>query len=188
MEFLKKNIGVLSFLGPFKKHLEILKELDTLAMEVKNLEDLESIDALIIPGTEIASLHFALTELLEEIKKRTDDKMPLLLTGEASILLDEEERTPLSFKNMRIEKHKSPQESNFEEMIKLAFSDTKHFPAKFLRSPSFIKINKNFKNLAYLNSDGEEACLIESGNIIATSFYPEFCEDKRIHEYFITKI
>lgn len=188
MYLLPKNIGILSFLGPFKKHKELLDSLGVISSFVKNLEDLESVDALIIPGTEIASLHFALKDLLPEIARRTSNMMPLLLTGEASVLLSESEMTPISFKKMDIKKFSVKDNRRFNENIRLSFSDTRDFFAPYVRSPKIQRLGKGFDILASRKHDADEAIFIEKDNILATSFYPEFSDDKRIHEYFLTKI
>ena len=188
MKLLPRNIGILAYMGPFMNHKQILEKMDLFVTLVKNKTDLESVDALIIPGTEVASLHFALEDMLSAIKARTNEGMPLLLTGEACVLLNEEEKTALSEKRMKIEKFSNPDNKRFNEELRLTFSDTRHFNADFVRSPKITHIAKGYKVLADKETDGEEAVMIEKENIIACTFYPEFNSDPRIHEYFITKI
>ncbi|MBT4936981.1 hypothetical protein HON22_03600 [Candidatus Peregrinibacteria bacterium] len=188
MRLLPKNIGILSFLGPFKKHQEIFESLGVMSSFVKSLEDLESVDALVIPGTEIASLHFSLKELLPYVSKRQKEGMPLFLTGEALVLLAEAELTDISFKKMDIQKFHIDSPRRFNEDIRLSFSDTRDFSAPYVRPPKIQRVSKGFHVLASKRHDASEPVCIEKDNILACSFYPEFSGDKRIHEYFLTKI
>lgn len=188
MKILPKNIGILAYLGPFMHHKILLENMGAITSSVKTKEDLEGVDALIIPGSEVASLHFALAELLPAIFERVKDGMPLFLTGEASVLLSHMEKTALSDRHMIIEKFSSSKKKRFNENIRLSFSDTRHFEAKFVRPPSFQKVAKGFSVLANKETDGEEAVMIEKDQVIACSFYPELGSDPRIHEYFLTKI
>lgn len=188
MKLLPKNIGILAFLGPFLKHKEMFEKMGVLCTAVKTLEDLDAVDALVIPGTEIASLHFALKELLPAIAERVKDGMPLLLTGEACVLLSEEENTALFTRKLHIKKYQKDSSKRFNEAIRLNFSDTKNFTGIFVRPPEIEKIPKNITVLADKESDGEDAVMIEKDSILACTFYPEFGSDPRIHEYFVTKI
>lgn len=188
MKILPKNIGILAYLGPFMHHKIMLENMAFQTSFVKTEEDLNGVDALIIPGSEIASLHFALEELLPKIFERVKDGMPLLLTGEASVLLSHTEKTPLSDRYTEIKKFSPGDSKRFNEHIRLSFSDTRHFEAKFIRSPLFKKIGKGFSILSNKETDGESPVMIEKDQLIACAFYPELGNDPRIHEYFVTKI
>ncbi len=190
MQILPKNVGILAFLGPYVHHKIILDKLGIFSSYVKNNKDLDSVDALIIPGTEISSLQFALKYLLPEIIERVNDGMPILLTGEASALLSESDKTKISFnfRGLKIKKYSSKTEKRFDKNIQLSFSDTREFLSKFIKSPKILQLPNSFRVLAVADSNREEIVLIENKNILACIFYPELSDDVRIHEYFLTKI
>jgi len=188
MKILPKCVGVLGFLGPFTRHANILKRLNVIVTYVKNPEDLEAVDALIIPGTEITSLKAALKNLLPFIKARLEGGMPLLLTGEATLLISREERTEISCKQVFIQTYSEGYQKRFNEDVILSFSDSRDFPGVFVK-PSKIKIvSSPFNVIGVRKSDGEDPVILEYKNILACTFYPEFTRDYRIHEYFLTKI
>lgn len=187
MKIINKIVGVLGYMGTFKKHQEILNQMGIECILVKSKEELDSCDALIIPGTEISALKIPLDPLLPEIKQRIEDSMPLMITGESCVLLSEKELTPISWPKLIIERFSIESNKEYLEKLKLNFLDTKDFEAVFLRSPQIKKINKNFKIMAEKRENGE-IVMIENKNIIACTFYPELSHDLRIHEYFVTKI
>ena len=191
MKLLSKNIGIIAFLWAYKKHKKMFDILWVKTTYIRNIEDLNKVDALVIPGSEIVPLSFAIQDLLPEIRKRLSDKMPIMLTGEACLLLNEDHKTYLAHKNLKVEK---TNQNNFDNwnLIKntdLFFEkfDTKPFNATFIRSPEILKKPVWFKNLALLNEWEDHVC-IENKYILACTFYPELWNDTRIHEYFITKI
>ena len=188
MKLLPKNIGILSFLGPFVQHQSIFQSLGVHVTFIKEPEDLDSVDALVIPGSETKALEIALKDIFPVIQKRIHEKMPIFLTGEACVLLSEESKTPLSCKKMDIQSFQNNSIRRFNEEIYLSFSDTKKYNAPYVRSPKINKIAKHFTILASKEKIPDEAVCIEKDNILAMTFYPELSNDKRIHEYFITKI
>jgi len=188
MKLLQKNIGIVAFLGPYMQNKKLLDSLGVHTTFVKTLEDLESVDALIIPGTEYIPLRFSLKELFPAIMKRVQEGMPLLLTGAASLLLDEKKETPLSCKKMNIQSYEPKNNKRYNEQVRLQFSDTREFTAVFVRSPVCLQLGKGFLVLSEKQSDGGEVIMMEQDNILSCTFYPELSEDIRIHEYFVTKI
>ena len=188
MRILPKNIGVLAFLGPFKKHGGILKKMNINFTYVKTVEELNEVDALIIPGSEISALYLGAYDLLPFIAFRVKEGMNLFLTGEAAVLLSKEEKSELSFRRIHIKKYHKQATRQYTENLRLSFSDTRFFPGFFLRSPVIEKIDKKFRVLATKESDGTNIVCMENHNILISTFYPEFTDDIRLHEYFLTKI
>lgn len=45
-----KSIGVLALQGAFVRHIEVLRRIGARAVQVRDAENLEDIDGLIIPG------------------------------------------------------------------------------------------------------------------------------------------
>ena len=188
MKLIPKNIGILGFLGPFTKHKQLLDKMNVLSTYVKTKEDLDSVDALIIPGAEVTSLNLALKEIFEELVERVRNGMPLFLTGEALLLLTESENNPLKFRKLKVNEFISGENKYYQENVRLLFSDTKDYKAHYIKSPTIAQITSDFTPLSFSSSDGEVPIIIQNNGILATTFYPEFSADQRIHEYFITLI
>jgi len=185
MQILHKNVGVVSFLGTYLEHQNILEKLGVMWTPVYTIADLESVDALIVPGGEWPTLKFALEPLLNKIAERTEEGMPLCLEGKSLLLLDEKQNTPLSIKKMQISDYRREYPSEIKDEIILSFADTKAYLAHWIHPVNIQKITKKWQVLA--NYQGSPI-LIENQNIIAHNFYSAFSKDYRLHEYFISKI
>ena len=49
-------IGVLAMQGAYKEHINILQDLDVSPVEIRNKNDLQNIDGIIIPGGESTTM------------------------------------------------------------------------------------------------------------------------------------
>ena len=85
-----RRIGVLSLQGSVIEHMRSLQRLeDVTPVEVKTLDALNSVDALILPGGESTTISKLLNMfgLMEPIRKRIEDGMPVWGTCAGMILL-----------------------------------------------------------------------------------------------------
>ena len=88
------TVGVLALQGDVREHAQLLKDLGVDAVAVKTTEDLEQVDALVIPGGESTTIGFMLAEhdMIEPLRKRIEDGMPVLGTCAGAILLARNDR------------------------------------------------------------------------------------------------
>jgi len=72
------TIGVLALQGDTREHLAALREAGVRPVTVRRQAELESVDALVIPGGESTTMSLLLREfeLLEPLRQRLADGMP----------------------------------------------------------------------------------------------------------------
>ena len=184
------KVGILAFQGDFALHRKILKKLNVQNILVKNLYDLNTTDALIIPGGEstVISKMINLNSLNTSLKKYSIKKS-IYGTCAGAIVMSSKIKDPIvkPLKIIDVQVYRNSwgrQIDSFSENITLKFSNKK-FTAKFIRAPKFKCLNDKLKILSYFN---DEPILIESERHLISSFHPELGEDTRIHEYFLDKV
>ena len=183
------KVGILAFQGDFVLHSKILKKLNVENIFVKNAQDLNSSDALIIPGGEstVISKMINLNNLSKHLEEFSLTKS-IYGTCAGAIVMSSKIKDPIvkPLKIIDVEVYRNSwgrQINSFTSNISLEFS-SKKFIAKFIRAPKFKCIGKKLKILANLD---DEPILIESARHLISSFHPELGNDTRIHEYFLQK-
>src|SRR5215468_3307801 len=88
-DFLIPKVGILAVQGDFTAHAEMLQALGAETVEVRAVADLESCDALVLPGGESTTqLQFLQEEgLFEAIKRFAENRQPIFGTCAGAILL-----------------------------------------------------------------------------------------------------
>lgn len=185
----QKIVGVLALQGDFLEHITTLQKVGVSTQEIRLPQDLETIDALIIPGGESTTMvnlldSFALRKpLVEKIQKG----MPVWGTCAGMILLAskliQDRPTPLGVMDITVNRNAfGRQIESFETDLEIKGLE-KPMHATFIRAPWIVEAGKQVEVLAKL-PDGTIVSA-RQGNMFATSFHPELTEDTRLHEYFI---
>ena len=83
------RVGVLALQGDTREHLAALREAGADATTVRRVNELEAVDALVIPGGESTTMSHLLREfeLLEPLRARLADGMPAYGSCAGMILL-----------------------------------------------------------------------------------------------------
>src|SRR5690242_9103455 len=83
------RVGVLALQGDTREHLAALREAGADALTVRRREELDSVDALVIPGGESTTMSHLLLdfELLEPLRARLADGLPAYGACAGMILL-----------------------------------------------------------------------------------------------------
>ena len=86
------KVGILSFQGSFLDHSKSINELGHDSLLIKQSKDLDSIDALILPGGESTAMKKIneFSDLLSELDQIIKDGIPTLSTCAGTILLAKE--------------------------------------------------------------------------------------------------
>ena len=185
------RIGVLSLQGAYLKHMEILDSINIKSVPVRYKNDLEKIDALIIPGGESTALSKLIdSESLYEHLKQFIDNKPVYGTCAGLILLSKsinENKIVKSFKKLDITITRNGwgrQVHSFTKEINInIFND--YFKGVFIRAPKISNLNSEVE---ILSSIGKSPVMVKQNKILATTFHPELSGDSRIHEYFVEMI
>ena len=92
------NVGVLALQGDFREHLVALAECGTKALTVKSLAELNSIDALVIPGGESTTMSKLASafELTNPIKELIKNGLPVYGSCAGMIMLSNKIKDPAS--------------------------------------------------------------------------------------------
>ena len=188
------NVGVLALQGDFREHLAALAECGVAAIAVKTVDEINSIDALVIPGgesTTISKLAKAF-DLFDLIKNRIASGLPTYGSCAGMIMVAKSIKDPASgqesFGGIDIEVERNAfgrQVDSFEEDLDFKGISGPKFRAVFIRAPWVANLGNGVEVLSEI--DGH-AVAVRQGKVLATSFHPELTSDNRIHRYFIEEI
>ncbi len=83
------RVGVLALQGDFREHLAIVDGIGHIGVEVRTPEELDDVDALIIPGGESTTIGRLATiyGLIDPVRRRIEEGMPVLGTCAGMIFL-----------------------------------------------------------------------------------------------------
>lgn len=186
------RVGVFALQGDVREHLQLLTSLGVESIEVRNTEQLASVDGLILPGGESTTISklidiFSLRDdLLAYIAKGN----PVYGTCAGMIMLATEVLDAAagqkSLKAMDISVRRNAfgsQLDSFETSIEF---DGAPVNVAFIRAPIVERVGENVEILSRL-PDGVVVA-VRQGNLLATSFHPELTGDSSVHEYFLGMI
>ena len=183
------QVGVLALQGAFAAHSDCLTSIGVQSIEVRNPEQLSSVDALLMPGGESSTMSQLLESsgLFDPISSRITDGMPVFGTCAGMILLASEildgRSDQRSFSAIDISVRRNAfgrQVDSFEATINSSVGD---FHGVFIRAPRIERVGDDVEILGSI--DGEPV-LVRQGNVLAASFHPELSNDARLHEYFVS--
>jgi 5'-phosphate synthase pdxT subunit len=160
---------------------------------VRTPEELDHVDALVMPGGESTTMSHLLTtsELFDPIAKRLSDDMPVFGTCAGMILLAQKvyDARPdqRSFAALDIDVRRNAygrQVDSFEcDLSVMGLAEDFH--AVFIRAPRVERVGEGVEVLA--QHDGVPV-LVRQGRMMAASFHPELTPDVRIHERFLSMV
>jgi 5'-phosphate synthase pdxT subunit len=188
------KVGVLALQGDVREHIQSLLECGVQAFPVRRSFEIESIDALILPGgesTTIAQLA-EVFDVYELIKGRIEQGMPVYGSCAGMILLAKEildaKVGQKTFGGLDITVRRNAfgrQVDSFESDIPFADGSTDLIRAVFIRAPWVEKVGESVQILASVDS---HPVAVRTRTALATSFHPELTGDNRIHRYFIEQV
>lgn len=190
------RVGVLALQGDTREHLAALTEAGAEAVTVRRLAELESVDALVIPGGESTAVSHLLREfdLLEPLRARLAEGMPAYGSCAGMILLATDildagaagrQATPLKGIDMTVRRNAfGRQVDSFEDDIAFEGLDSP-VHAVFIRAPWVERVGPDVEVLA---TAGEHIVAVRQGRMLATSFHPEVTGDRRVHKLFVDSL
>jgi 5'-phosphate synthase pdxT subunit len=182
------HIGVLALQGAFDVHAKRLTELGASADLVRNPEELDNIDALVIPGGESTTFlkHLERAGFYDVLNQFVHAK-PVFGTCAGCILLAKNVTNPpqRSFAALDIAVERNAYGRQNDSVILSAETTLPGGPMEmvFIRAPRISRLDPNIEVLARRNGD---PVLIRSGRILAATFHPELSEDRRVHQLFLS--
>ena len=183
-------VGVLALQGAFREHVAAVASLGATAREVRQLKDIEGIDALIIPGGESTTMGKLLNEwnMLEPLRQRILDGMPVYGSCAGLILLcreiEDSDQPRLGVLDATVRRNAfGRQVDSFETDLSIPEIGADPIPAVFIRAPVITGVGAGVTVLAEVKG---QAVAVRQNNILATSFHPELTPDTRMHSYFLS--
>jgi len=188
------KVGVLALQGDVREHIDSLLTCEVEAVPVRRASEIESIDALVLPGgesTTIAQLAevFGIFDLL---KNKINNGMPVYGSCAGMILLADQildaKQGQKSFGGLDITVRRNAfgrQVDSFESDIAFDDGSDQRIRAVFIRAPWVEKVSDTVQVLASIDS---HPVAVRSKTALATSFHPEITGDNRIHRYFIEQV
>lgn len=182
-------VGVLALQGAFREHLAAMSRLDVASREVRQLKDLDGIDAMIIPGGESTTMGKLLREwnMLDPLRRRIEQGMPVYGSCAGLILLcrsiEGSDQPRLGVLDATVRRNAfGRQVDSFETELDMPEVGAEPVPAVFIRAPVIIRVGEGVKVLAQVK---DQAVAVRQDNVLATSFHPELTSDTRLHRYFL---
>lgn len=193
------KVGVLALQGDVREHFQALEECGVNPIAVRRAEEIEQIDALIIPGGESTTIaHLAVTfGVFDLIHDRIRAGLPVYGSCAGMILLADRVLDAIAgqrtFGGLDITVRRNAfgrQVDSFESDIAIAGLSAPVMRAVFIRAPWVEDVGPGVEVLASVKApDGRNhAVAVRQGALLATSFHPELTGDNRIHSFFIEEV
>ena len=187
------KVGVLALQGDTREHLAALTEAGAQASTIRRRAELESADALVIPGGESTTMSLLLREfdLLEPLRQRLADGMPAYGSCAGMILLASEildagepgrQASALGAIDMTVRRNAfGRQVDSFEDDVEFG-GLAGPIRAVFIRAPWVERIGPDVEVLACAD---DHIVAVRQGSVLATAFHPEMTGDRRVHKLFV---
>ena len=187
------KVGVLALQGAFKLHVQALERLGVEALEVRDLQNFDASEALIIPGGESTTMSFLLESsgIFDSLQERSTDGMPVLGTCAGMILLSSKildgrsDQKPLGLIDIEIRRNGYGRQIDSFESDLLVEGFDRSFRGVFIRAPLVEGVSEEVEVLAEMNG---RPVMCRQDSTIVTSFHPELADDDRIHAEFLEMV
>lgn len=183
------TVGVLALQGDVREHIDLLKAIGADAIAVKTIEQLESVDGLVIPGGESTTISKLLVVfgMMGAVQKFVRTK-PVLGTCAGLILLSDSVQGKLPDQELigglPIEVSRNAyggQTHSFEGVVEI---DGKAERVAFIRAPKILDASKAEVIATF---EGEPVA-VRHGKIMGASFHPELTGSKVLHKLFLDQL
>ncbi|MFM7450905.1 MAG: pyridoxal 5'-phosphate synthase glutaminase subunit PdxT [Actinomycetota bacterium] len=188
------KIGVLALQGDVAEHIASLGDCGVIASGVRSKQEIESVDARVIPGGESTTISklakaFGVFDL---IKSRIASGMPTYGSCAGMILIADQildggaDQEGFGGIDAQVRRNAfGRQVDSFETDLTFAGISGAAFRAVFIRAPWVESVGTQVEVLASFNG---HPVAIRQGHLLATSFHPELTGDNRIHRFFVDQL
>jgi 5'-phosphate synthase pdxT subunit len=175
-------VGVLAIQGDFEAHSKVVQSLGAEAREVRTPEQLQGLDALIIPGGESTTMTLGVERegLAAPLRGFVRSGKPTLGTCAGLIMLD---RDHLGLLDVSARRNAfGRQRQSFEADLDVKGFNGGPLRAVFIRAPWVEETGEGVEVLAEI--DGHPVA-VRQDNMLAVAFHPEIAGDSRIHAWVV---
>jgi 5'-phosphate synthase pdxT subunit len=190
------RVGVLAVQGDVREHLAALTSSGAQAVTVRRPQELDAVDALVIPGGESTTMD-KLTRsfgLRAPLLRRLAEGMPCYGSCAGMIMLAERlvgapaDQQTLGALDITVRRNAfGRQVDSFEEDLDFTGVAGAPVRAVFIRAPWVESVGERVEVLARVEAGPAAGRIVavRQGNVIATSFHPEITGDHRVHRLFV---
>lgn len=186
------NIGVLAFQGGVIEHINQIKSLGHNGIEIRTKEELNNIDAIILPGGESTTIGKLLkvTGLMEPLREKILNGLPTWGTCAGMILLakeiENEDTKHLGVMDIKVRRNAfGAQIDSFKTKSIIDKVSENEIELVFIRAPYILEAADNVDVLCKIDNN---IVAVKQNNILATSFHPELTDDTTVMKYFIEEV
>lgn len=189
-------VGVLALQGAFAAHEQRLAEIGVITRQVRTPDDLEVVDALVMPGGESTTMSMLLESggLFDAIAARLSDGLAVFGTCAGMILLAREvlagrpDQRCFGAIDITVRRNGyGRQVDSFESELEVRGFEpgAPGFHGVFIRAPRVERVGAGVEVLA--EHDGDPV-LLRQGRVTVASFHPELTHDTRLHTQFLEHV
>lgn len=184
-------VGVLSLQGDVLEHLQALRRVGAHAVQVKTLEQLGAVEALILPGGESTTIGKLLVRLglMDTLRARVREGMPVFGTCAGMILLsdalDQQQPQPLvgGLHVLTRRNAYGRQVDSFDTRLLIDGIEGGPVDVSFIRAPRVEEVRS--AEVEVLAAVDGYPVVLRQGAIWAAAFHPEVTGDDRLHAAFV---
>lgn len=184
------RIGILAIQGDYAAHALALSEAGAVPCEIRKPEELDAIDALVLPGGESTTmLKFLDKKQFFDALRDFGVRKPVFGTCAGTILLAREVRNPaqrsLGLIDAVVERNAYGRQ--IDSSIEVAEIAVPGGPLEmvFIRAPRIVEIGSGVEALAFREG---YPTLVRQGHAMAATFHPELSRDRRLHSLFVSMV
>lgn len=184
------NIGILAVQGAFIEHAHMIEQLGHTAIQLRQRDDLEGLDGIILPGGESTVQGQLLNKLdmMSDIRSMINNGLPVLATCAGLILLASHiaDDTTVHIGTLPVTVRRNAYGRQLSSFITNAdINGISSYPMTFIRAPYIESITDGVEVLATIDNHIVAA---KYKNQLGLAFHPELTNDTRIHEYFLAMV
>jgi pyridoxal 5'-phosphate synthase pdxT subunit len=182
-------VGILALQGDFEAHSKIVESLGATAREVRIPDQLDGLDALIIPGGESTTMTLGIERegLAEPLRAFVRSGKPTLGTCAGLIMLD---RDHLGLLDVSARRNAfGRQRQSFEADLDVKGFNGGPLRAVFIRAPwvdetgEGVEVDETGEGVEVLAEIDGHPVAVRQGNVLAVAFHPEIAGESRIHAW-----
>jgi 5'-phosphate synthase pdxT subunit len=193
-----KRVGVLSLQGDVGEHVRTLSSLGCEVVKVRTVEQLDTVDGLVMPGGESTTIAHLLgtSGLGDALGLKLKEELPVFGTCAGLILLSAQvldgRSDQWSYGALAVSVRRNGygrQIASFEAPLDVKGLGT--VPGVFIRAPKIEQVSDEVEVLATYdqeNGEGPHPVLVRQGNVWGASFHPELTTDTRLHQLFVDSL
>ena len=183
-------IGVLAMQGAFAEHMRALHAAGARTRLVRDTEDLEGLDGIVLPGGESTTMTMLMKRvgLLAPLRDAIASGLATLATCAGMIVLARDitdgmaDQAGLGLLDIAVRRNGyGRQVDSFEAPIQIEGMNGKTFPGVFIRAPLVERAG----DVDVLASHDGHPVAVRKGRILALGFHPELSGDLRLHREFV---